>query len=152
VGDAERQIGAARHVRRARETIRSSRRRSASHRPLGADPSTGSSGTRGLFLGRDVSSTQQHCLVSPIDGGNSLEGERPPSSEQSSAHNDLVGIVGVTLVANVIEASARTSVRVPDDIALGGREQPTDLTPVSRVTLDCSELLHVRILSGPRER
>jgi hypothetical protein len=54
-------------------------------------------------LGLDA---QQHGLVFPVDGRDRREGKNAPLPEQPSAYDELVGIVGVTLVANVIDASA----------------------------------------------
>jgi hypothetical protein len=52
-------------------------------------------------LGLDA---QQYGLVLPVDGRDRFEGENKSPSEQSSAHDELVGIVGVAFVVNVIEA------------------------------------------------
>jgi hypothetical protein len=88
--------------------------------------------------------TQLHDLVLPVDGRDRLEGENAPPSEQPSAQDDLVGIVGVTLVPNVIEAPAGSPLLGQDEVALGRGKQPTDLAPVSQLTLGCSSVLHPR--------
>lgn len=79
-------------------------------------------------LGLDA---QQHGLALPVDGGDRLEGENVPPSEQPSAHDDLVGMVGVALVANVIEAREGASLLVQDEVALGRGKQAADLAPLS---------------------
>lgn len=63
-------------------------------------------------LGLDA---QRHSLVFPVDGGDRLEGKSAPLPEEPSAYDDLVGIVGVTLAANVIDAP----LLVQDEVALG---------------------------------
>jgi hypothetical protein len=67
-------------------------------------------------LGLDA---QQHGLVLSVDGRDCLEGENKSPSEQSSAHDELVGIVGVAFVANVIEAREGAGLLVQDEVAIG---------------------------------
>jgi hypothetical protein len=79
-------------------------------------------------LGLDA---QQHGLDHPVDGRYRLEGENEPPSEQSSAHDELVGIVGVALVANMIEAREGARLLVQVEVALGRGKQSPDLAPLS---------------------
>ena len=79
-------------------------------------------------LGLDA---QQHGLVLPVDGRDRLEGENEPPSEQPSAHDELVGIVGVAFVANVIEAREGAPLFVQNEVALARGKQSADLAPLS---------------------
>jgi len=74
---------------------------------------------------------QQHGLVLPVNGRDRLERENVLPSEQPSAHDDLVGMVGMALIANVIEAPEGASLLVQDAVALGRGKQPADLAPLS---------------------
>jgi hypothetical protein len=82
-------------------------------------------------LGLDA---QQHGLVLPVDGRDRLEGKNAPLPEPS-AYDDLIGIVGVTLVANVIEAPAAAPLLVQDEVALGRGKQPAKLALLSQLNL-----------------
>jgi hypothetical protein len=79
-------------------------------------------------LGLDA---QQYGLVPSVDGRDRLEGKNEPSSEQPSAHDEVVGVVGVAFVANVIEACEGAPLRVQNEAALGRGEQPADLALLS---------------------
>jgi hypothetical protein len=79
-------------------------------------------------LGLDA---QQHYFVLAVDGRDRFEGENEPPAEQSSAHDELVGIVGVAFVANAIEAREGAPLLVQDEVALGRGKQPADLAPLS---------------------
>ncbi len=72
-------------------------------------------------LGLDA---QQYGLVLSVDGCDRLEGENERSSAQPSAHDELVGVVGVAFVANAIEACEGAPLRVQNEVALGRGEQP----------------------------
>jgi len=61
--------------------------------------------------------------------------ESVPPSEQPSAHDDLVGTVGVALVANVIDAPEGTPLLVQDQVAPGRGKQTADLAPLSELIL-----------------
>ena len=101
-------------------------------------------------LGLDA---QQHGLVLPVDGRDRLERKNAPLPEQPSAYDDLVGIVGVTLVANVIDAPARAPLFVQDEVALGRGKQPAKLAPISQLTVGaCSAVLHEPNATASRRR
>jgi hypothetical protein len=74
---------------------------------------------------------QPHGLVLPVNGRDRLERENVPPSEQPSARDDLVGMVGVALIANVIEAPEGAPRLVQDAVAGGRGKQPADLAPLS---------------------
>jgi hypothetical protein len=79
--------------------------------------------------------THQHGLVLPVNVRDHLERENVPPSEQSSAHDNLVGVVGVTLIANVIDPPEGAPLLVQDDVALSRSKQPAELAPLSWLTL-----------------
>jgi hypothetical protein len=78
---------------------------------------------------------QEYGLVLPVNGRDRFEREDVPPSERPAAHDDLVGMVGVALIANVIEAPEGAALLVEDEVALGRRKQPADLAPLSQLTL-----------------
>ena len=80
------------------------------------------------LLGLDV---QLHGLVLGVDGHDRLDGENERPSQQPSADDELVGIVGVAFVANVIEAREGAPRFVENEVALGRGKQPADLAPLS---------------------
>jgi hypothetical protein len=59
---------------------------------------------------------------------NRTKGNGPPPREQAaSANDDLVGMVGVPLVANVVEPAEVRAVTCHHSVPLGGGEQATEL-------------------------
>ena len=78
---------------------------------------------------------QEHGFVLAVDGRDRFEGENEPPSEQSSAHDELVGMVGVAFVANVVEAREGAPLLVQDEVARGRGKQPAGLAPLSKLIL-----------------
>ena len=78
------------------------------------------------------------------DFGHRAEGEDtpPPREETATADDDLVGVVGVPLVADVIEPAELCAVAREHSVARGGCEESAEFRLCPVAPLDPATLLH----------